>query len=163
MTARALLLPALMPLVALGGCATAMDDTRNGQPVTEITLSAIFDDPGAWEGKWVRISGWTDSKASILVSEKGDDHGWPTLHLDPKQKLAGRDSDSSIPNRAAVVSGQVDLTCARLFAEGYAALVAQGFVGGISAPEPGPNAYCNRAEGPNLVNVLVSKPASPRE
>lgn len=133
---------------------------RDGHPVIATTFGAIFDDPGEWEGKWVRLSGWIDSRASILVSEKDNDNDWWTLHLDPQRKLAKRDSESGVPNKAAVVSGHVDLTCARLFAEGYRELVAQGFVGGISAQEPGPNAHCNRAEGPNLVNVLVSTPAS---
>lgn len=151
-------LSALM-LLAPAGCATALDTTRNGEPVIETTFSAIWDDPGAWEGKWIRLSGWIDEGQILVVSEKGNEGDWWTMYLDPAQKVAGRDSEGGVPNTAAVVSGRVDLTCARFWANGYRALAAQGIVGSFGAEEPGPLAHCNRARGPNLVNVLVSTPS----
>lgn len=150
---------AILSLASLAACATAMDNERNGQPVTETTFSAIFNEPGDWEGKWVRVSGWIDREATLITSEQGNDNDWFTLHLDPQRKLRHPDSESGVPERAAVVSGQVDLTCARFYSDGYRALHEQGLSISFGAAEPGPIAHCNRARGPSLIHVLVSSPA----
>ncbi len=152
----------LRPVFALllGGltaaCATAMDATRDGQPVIETTFRAIWDAPSEWEGKWVRISGWVDDGAILIVSEKNNENDWWTMYLEPAKKLQGRESEGGVPNRPAVASGRVDLTCARFFANGYRAFAEQGLAVSFQAEEPGPLAHCNRARGPNLVDVLVS-------
>ncbi|MEQ1782014.1 MAG: hypothetical protein ABMA14_11685 [Hyphomonadaceae bacterium] len=137
-------------------CATAMDAMRDGEPVIETTFKAIYDHPDAWEGKWVRISGWVDRNKNYVVSEKGNDNDWWTLYLDPVGKIKGRESEGGIPDRAAVVSGKVDLTCAHFWNDGCRWMAENGIVGSFSAEEPGPLAHCNRARGPNLVNVLVA-------
>jgi hypothetical protein len=141
-----------------------MDDVRNGEPVIATTFSAIFTEPGEFEGKWVRVSGWIDKGAALITSEKGDDNDWFTLHLDPQRKLrSDPEFEGGIPERAAVVSGQLDLTCARFFSEGYRALHEQGLSISFGAAEPGPLAHCNRARGPNLIHVLVSSPAGAQQ
>lgn len=150
----------------MAACATTMDATRNGQPVIDTTVSAILDDSDEWEGKWVRVSGWIDRNATLLVGEREDyDSDFPSvvIHLDPSSKLAKDDSASGLPDRFAIVSGQVDLTCVHFWANGWNALLSQGVVGGISVSEDSPMAYCGRANITNLVNVLVTTPPETRQ
>lgn len=134
-------------------CASAMDAMREGQPVHDTTIDALYSDPGAWDGKWVRVSGWIDKKATLIELEKGGDRCRSAVHLDPKLKLHDY-SPCGEPAIAAVVSGRVDYTCAFGWAEVREA--TQGLMVDPHYPE-GPLFYCNVARGPNLVNVIVSR------
>jgi len=145
-------------LSSLAACATAMDDIRDGQAVVETTLGAINNDPPAWEGRWVRVYGWVDDKASVLSSTSTDNDG-DFIKLNPQTHRRSHDGTDywTTPNQA-VVSGLVDITCWSFWQNAYVEM-NQSF----KTDQPytiraaGKLDYCNRLIGPHLTNVIVSQ------
>jgi hypothetical protein len=146
-------------LSSLTACATAMDDTRNGSPVVETTLAAIKADPPAWEGKWVRLEGWSDDKDSVLTTSPSDSDGREHIKLDPQRRPRSPDgTDNWTATKRAIVSGQVDLTCWRFWHEDVPQVRAAAEKEGRTLGDVRANGlleYCNRVFlGPHLVQVL---------
>lgn len=149
-----MILPPVLALLLAGlttACATAMDATRDGQPVVAAEIAQINGDPQAWEGKWVRLEGRIDDKASWLQDANED-----VIFLEPRTRLRADGSDPDDVVKRAVVSGQVDLTCWNVSQELNAPhLDDEGNVLMVHLMVPAELQYCSSGRA-NLVNVLVA-------
>jgi hypothetical protein len=130
-----------------------MDAVRDGQPVTATTIAVIKDDPKAWDGKWVRLEGRIDKKPSWLHDANGE-----VMFLEPAKRLPSDGSDPGDAVKRAAVSGRVDLTCWKLWDELYRTILYddEGNRQLVSFQFNEEVAYCHKAQGPNLVDVLVA-------
>jgi hypothetical protein len=130
-----------------------MDATRDGQPVVQTTIATINQDPEAWDGKWVRLEGRIDKKASWLHDANGE-----VMFLEPATRLLSDGSDPGDAVKRAAVSGRVDLTCWKLWDELYRTILYddEGNRQIVSFQFNKEVAFCHEAHGPNLVDVLVA-------
>jgi hypothetical protein len=147
-------LATVLAALSLTACATAWDTTRDGQPVVATSIAQIENDPAAWEGKWVRLEGRIDDKASLLLDADGD-----VMFLEPQIKLLPDKPNLGDAVKRATVSGEVDLTCWAFWKKLNAPKFDdEGDQVLIHVMVPAEFAYCPGGR-PNLVNVLVSTPS----
>jgi hypothetical protein len=163
MAERAILLPAVTALAALGGCvsASAVDETRGGIPVVAATLEQVDTNPTPWDGKWVRIEGWFDfdtprttaSLKSDPSTWNGDVDGYRSVEL-----LSPHGAwPAALDEKPVMISGKLDARC--FAANEHRRRIAEANPGSLALDTwfGGSWSICNGMQGRNtfLTDVIV--------